>query len=94
MNADTYRHPSDCREVWLRLANKFPATYNTPPAKPCARARDSLAVILMAHGNSPQRAALAFRDWLAEYDLKTKDFETAVSVFEAVAEEKANQYAD
>ncbi len=86
MTSETYRHPADCREVWLRLANRFPEVYNPPPARVCGSAREALATIVLTLGNSPQRAALAFRNWLAEYDLKTENFETAIREFGRMVE--------
>ena len=93
MTPETYRHPSDCREVWLRLANRFPDAYNPPPAKPSGTAREALSAATLAHGNSPQGTALAFRDWLAEADLRTKDFETAVREFARKVEQAGNDHA-
>ena len=81
MNIESYRPPADCREVWLRLANRFPTTYNKPPTRVCHMAREAMVAVELATGGAP-KAALAFRDWLSETDIETADFETAIRLFE------------
>lgn len=80
MNFESYRPPADCREVWLRLANRFPNDYDKPPARVCHDAREALVSVELLAGGA-MNAALAFRGWLATTDIQTPSFETAVKLF-------------
>ena len=80
MNIESYRPPADCREVWLRLANRFPHFYDKPPTRLCHEAREALVAVELATGGAP-KAALAFRDWLADTGIETPSFETAIRLF-------------
>ena len=80
MNIESYRPPADCREVWLRLANRFPNDYDKPPARVCHDAREALVSVELAIG-CPVRSAICFRDWLAKEEIQTPSFETAIKLF-------------
>lgn len=80
MNIESYRPPADCREVWLRLANRFPNDYDKPPARVCHDAREALVSVELLAGGA-MNAALAFRGWLATTEILTPSFETAIKLF-------------
>lgn len=80
MNIESYRPPADCREVWLRLANRFPNDYDKPPARVCHDAREALVSVELALGGA-MNAAMAFRGWLADNEILTPSFETAIKLF-------------
>ena len=79
MRRSDYRPPIDCREVWLRLANTFPAMYEKPPLKPRGDAREAISY-LEIHFRTPRAAADAFRNWLTERD-SSRHFEKAITTF-------------
>ena len=80
MNIESYRPPADCREVWLRLANRFPNDYDKPPARVCHDAREALVSVELLAGGAI-KAAIVFRDWLAKEEIQTPSFETAIRLF-------------